>query len=1154
MGLLHWWTLNNTLEDKVGDLTLVNWHNATFSSGKVTTYSGQTTRGSSNNTEKTFYHAVDFTSVSTSLSVSFWININSDLTSGYCSPFLIGPWSAYEWPTVRFGLVYYYASNKLVFAIADGTNYALADSSSTNITLSRHTWYHITAVYNYRNSISLYVNGQKVAETTTTLVPTLTDYYCIGGNATQCYAFNGLINDVRIYNEALSEFEIKELAKGLCLHYTFDSEESNLLTSDITLENGVTIDNTSHPFPGHGPIYKLTQSGNLSNVYKGIYETVSNVKPGDKITLSCWIYTENKASCDAAPELRCYQIKSGGGSTNWYGLNWLDDQIDGKWCYYSIQYTLDSDMATTIFSANIVKNGTYWITGIKVEYGTTATPWTGFKNISSIPTNLVSSIESSFKQNIVIDGINAVHTNGNNTDTYFKINLNKPLIPGKKYYIKCNVSGFNNNKQFWRFGICAQSYSNLNSITFQNGECEGIFEYKDSQWTTPTQILLDDYTTSSGLSRAIYIYITNIEIYELPYLIDETGYRNNALVIAEPLKIKADNDVCYYAAKSDGESKVITHKLPFTSTGFTVAIWVKDSYETASDWWCGLESSDNNMYVNFGPNGTKEVQFAVFKHTNGDLYQTIQTPDQADKNNWVHWVGTFDGSKARLYKNGIKVQETTTVGSYNDLAAIDCSYLFGSPGKMTTEEIADFRLYTTKFSDEDVKKLYQNSAIIDNKYNLYSNCICEKPDNTSEIKVRKNSIELKNNISENFFSHATILEYIESTGTQYIDTGITASSTNKYILKISKQTEAGGILGSDDHWGGFFMYNLAQNRFCFHLPNKQFNITGITDEILDINCSPNGLVINEQSGTEASDNNSYAGTLKLYPKYQGGYLRGKFKLYYCKLYDNDTIVRDFVPCYDFDSEQAGLYDFISGEFYTNQGTGEFIAGNPKVPDEYQNVEYIGTGDSQYINTNSYVTPNTAWELTFSLNNDDFYKQIAGMVGSPTSQITIYSTTGSPDAQRVIAVQHQDYDGPFAYINIDQNKHRVYLSSGKQAVDDIVVNNTNVTVASTTPILIGCRYQSGPSGDCNAKFYACKIWEDNTLIKYLVPCYRKSDTKRGMYDIIENVFYTNNRGGSSVPDFTYGEATDYGDIPEKITIDKLKIYKDKTLRVNKIGEF
>lgn len=51
--------------------------------------------------------------------------------------------------------------------------------------------------------------------------------------------------------------------------------------------------------------------------------------------------------------------------------------------------------------------------------------------------------------------------------------------------------------------------------------------------------------------------------------------------------------------------------------------------------------------------------------------------------------------------------------------------------------------------------------------------------------------------------------------------------------------------------------------------------------------------------------------------------RGYIKIYSCKIYDNGTIVRDMIPCYNPDDE-AGMYDRVNNVFYGNIGDDEFI--------------------------------------------------------------------------------------------------------------------------------------------------------------------------------------------------------------------------------------
>ena len=55
------------------------------------------------------------------------------------------------------------------------------------------------------------------------------------------------------------------------------------------------------------------------------------------------------------------------------------------------------------------------------------------------------------------------------------------------------------------------------------------------------------------------------------------------------------------------------------------------------------------------------------------------------------------------------------------------------------------------------------------------------------------------------------------------------------------------------------------------------------------------------------------------------------KLYYCKVYDNWTLVRDFVPCYRKSDNVVWLYDLVNDQFYTNAWSWTFTKGNDVAP-------------------------------------------------------------------------------------------------------------------------------------------------------------------------------------------------------------------------------
>jgi hypothetical protein len=53
---------------------------------------------------------------------------------------------------------------------------------------------------------------------------------------------------------------------------------------------------------------------------------------------------------------------------------------------------------------------------------------------------------------------------------------------------------------------------------------------------------------------------------------------------------------------------------------------------------------------------------------------------------------------------------------------------------------------------------------------------------------------------------------------------------------------------------------------------------------------------------------------------------GIYRMYYFKIYDNGTLVRDFVPVKRNSDNVIGLFDIVNNKFYTNKGTGTFTAG------------------------------------------------------------------------------------------------------------------------------------------------------------------------------------------------------------------------------------
>ena len=173
----------------------------------------------------------------------------------------------------------------------------------------------------------------------------------------------------------------------------------------------------------------------------------------------------------------------------------------------------------------------------------------------------------------------------------------------------------------------------------------------------------------------------------------------------------------------------------------------------------------------------------------------------------------------------------------------------------------------------------------------------------------------------------TQLEYIQSSGTQYVDTGVKPDQT--YTLEVkyqTAQTSAGGIAVSDQNWqsNGF---GIWCNAVAFGNQTSQ-DVTLYGADPIEVTLNQGGLVVNgEQVWTPTAATFMAAANMTICALNRNGSIAEKLtgKIYYVRLLSNGRAVRDFVPCKNA-SGAVGLYDTVEGQFYANAGTGTFTAG------------------------------------------------------------------------------------------------------------------------------------------------------------------------------------------------------------------------------------
>lgn len=181
----------------------------------------------------------------------------------------------------------------------------------------------------------------------------------------------------------------------------------------------------------------------------------------------------------------------------------------------------------------------------------------------------------------------------------------------------------------------------------------------------------------------------------------------------------------------------------------------------------------------------------------------------------------------------------------------------------------------------------------------------------------------------------TPIEYIQSSGTQYINSNFIPKATTRTIMKAEPM--------SWNTWSAFFGTRntsspTASQAYIAAVPAATLyrsdyfgsSLTAETPTIMQITnidknkniCSFNNIMITNTSSTVNATTNMFllalndVGTAKYFLS---------AKLYSCQIYDGDTLVRDFTPIKT-TTNAYGLWDNVNKVFYPNAGTGTFTAG------------------------------------------------------------------------------------------------------------------------------------------------------------------------------------------------------------------------------------
>lgn len=474
-----------------------------------------------------------------------------------------------------------------------------------------NTWYHV-AISKDENAVArFYVNGELVS--TQSNCPDLNysesnGYVNVGrmGYSTsnnKIYAYTGYLNDFRYYDEALSQKQIREISKGLIVHYKLapPNINSNLAVDNPLINSGATsvgYNKDTHTYTIVSPVGDSTWGYGLN-----IGSTNKCIVPWNstyRFSFEVWVPTQHEIRVD-------FNNYANEGSS-WSGN--------------------DNDLTSARYNDTVIT--------------VPAQTWTklvfGSKNANTNNTNQVAIYD--------VSKIGLRTMNDTEPVTWYLRNFKYELGDTATEYVP-------------------YGYNQMESL---NTDCSGNLYNSSTLGTLYCNTDSARYLTSTN-------FINNTSYIKLPIL--NTANLTNSFTIA-----------CWSKNSSIGGKMM---------WGFGDGNRL-NIYPTNGILCCNTGNSANNPYKNNGAS----IEYSPLV------------------GNWHHYVMTGDGVSNKLYIDGELAGIAKTYAGPTGTQLYISGWDTGAQYKWIDGSISDFRIYSTPLSAEDVKELYQTSAIIDNLGNAYS--------------------------------------------------------------------------------------------------------------------------------------------------------------------------------------------------------------------------------------------------------------------------------------------------------------------------------------------------------------------------------------------------------------------------------------------------
>lgn len=386
----------------------------------------------------------------------------------------------------------------------------------------------------------------------------------------------------------------------------------------------------------------------------------------------------------------------------------------------------------------------------------------------------------------------------------------------------------------------------------------------------------------------------------------------------------------------------------------------------------------------------------------------------------------------------------------------------------------------------------------------------------------------------------TNLTYIQSDGSQFIDTGVLGDNNTDVELVFSRYMPYDYDTSSHNSWGGIlssrqyhsqdaFDVTISQgsNLIVFQYGNTAESYTATLDfgTTYTITTNSDSIYLN---GILLGSNGSQTFTTPIPMTFFARNTNSEYsnmkaieysaiRLYSAKIYKSGILIRNYTPCRILGV--AGLYDSVTDSFITSWGPYP-LYGSDDAPDS----TYVETDGAIFFKTPSGITSGKMkCEIDFSyssLDNEPCVLSNTDSNGTDSGDLAVYLYNNRFDVKLFYDSSGYYYGAVEKnYFSIAPNvrlKLTIYASTyGLTAASyGRTGHNGGTGVAVDGDVFyIGCAGAPQTNG-CKCRIYSVKIWDDQTLILDAAP-----STQSGTLTLYDNVTHQDLEqvgGGSLLP--------------------------------------